>query len=152
MKPNVISFSRSNKRNESRTSVYFAEEAVGFVADGARELVHVVLEDAPACAVGRLAVITVLAAGLGDAQPQFQKLLMLLLGKKLKTKRSQAIMWDSNVCNGYNGNRLLRFSDEVQFQSYRFDFSVLKFAVTRVLLVYEGTRDFGVRAVQYCSF
>lgn len=66
---------------------YFAEEAVGLVADVTGELVHVVLEDAPACAVGRLAVITVLAAGLRDAQPQFQKLLMLLLGKKLKKRQ-----------------------------------------------------------------
>lgn len=44
-----------------------AEEAVGLVADVARKFVHVVFEDAPAWAVGRLAVVAVLAAGLCDA-------------------------------------------------------------------------------------
>lgn len=69
--------------NVSKHRVHLAEEAVGLTADVTREFVHVILEDAPAGAVGRLAVVTVLAARLCDVQPQFEKLLVLVLREKL---------------------------------------------------------------------
>lgn len=59
-----------------------AEEAVRLIADVTRELIDVIFEDAPAGAVGRFAVVTVLTARLCDVQPQFQKPLVLVLREK----------------------------------------------------------------------
>lgn len=59
-----------------------AEDAVSLIADVTREFVDVIFEDAPAGAVGRFAVVTVLTARLCDVQPQFEKLLVLVLREK----------------------------------------------------------------------
>lgn len=56
--------------NINKLRVYLAEDAVGLVADITCEFVHIIFKDAPAGAVGRLAVVTVLTAGLCDVQPQ----------------------------------------------------------------------------------
>lgn len=60
------------------TQSYLAENAVGFVAEFTLEFVHFILVDAPACAVGGLAVKAVLRAAFCDVQTQLQKLLVLL--------------------------------------------------------------------------
>lgn len=76
-------FKTRHELNVNKHSVHLAEDAVGLTADVTREYVHVVFEDAPAGAVGRLAVVTVLTARLCDVQPQFEKLLVLVLREKL---------------------------------------------------------------------
>lgn len=64
-------FQTRRELNTNKLCVHLAEEAVGLVADVTCEFVHVIFEDAPAGAVGRLTVVTVLTAGLCDVQPQF---------------------------------------------------------------------------------
>lgn len=70
-------------RELNKRDIHLAEEAVRLMTDVTREFVDVIFEDAPAGAVGRFAVVTVLTARLCDVQPQFQKLLVLVLREKL---------------------------------------------------------------------
>lgn len=71
----------------NKLDAHLAEEAVRLIADVTRELIDVIFEDAPAGAVGRFAVVTVLTARLCDVQPQFQKPLVLVLREKLVGNR-----------------------------------------------------------------
>ena len=66
-----------------------AENTVDLLAELAGELVDLVLIHTPALAVGRLAVEAVLLAALGDAQPQVQEALVLLLGQELSVERNK---------------------------------------------------------------
>lgn len=66
---------------------YSAENAVGFFADLAVELVDFVLVDAPPSTVGSLTVEAVLGAALCDVQAQLHKPLELLFCEQLKNHK-----------------------------------------------------------------
>lgn len=63
---------------------HLADEAVQSPANGAAELIHVVLIDTPPKAVGRPAVVAVLRPALGHRQPPLQEALVLLQGHQLE--------------------------------------------------------------------
>lgn len=83
------------------TWAHLAEQAVHLVTHGTRELVDIILEEAPAPAVGGLAVVAGVAAALGDGDAQVQKVQILCLAQELqvrgKARSEEPSGWGSSV-------------------------------------------------------